>query len=244
MVTRRTLKIAEFNYGDLVEPFDPIDYGLTMAQEMIRGARNAREQYAISYRNIPFLVGAALLANNTETNQVGIFLGFNNTPFKGPKKFCAEMRATQTSKGYDQREMIVIAGTEDLDEIMGVNEHGLSTHTLPPCASCRHGHIDDASLVLTAGWQNDRIQAWTGKSVKAFFDRPVQQYDRRRNRRNAYTPPQQPELIDFSNDPLLYWALVHKEYREREADIRVDTEGELRLKRAEAAVDACYAAAA
>jgi hypothetical protein len=245
MAERRTTRSYAHDYSHEVDTFDSIDYGLSLGQRLPDTAQKARDLYAVSYREEPFLVGAALLATNALAHRVGLFWGWNNTPRPGASKFCAEMRATQTSKGYDRKDILVVAGPYRPELLGAVNEHGLVTSTLLPCKLCREGdHLDHGTLLLTFREKLNAFQAWTGADAHAMFN-PLDppKHVGRQKRPQLYIPPPQPELIEIGDDPIMFWAHTRKGYQERRSDIQEDTEEDFRIASARAAVDSMYEAA-
>lgn len=238
---RRT-RIVERSSYVLREDYDPLTKVFELGPNFIGYARLARRGGA-SHRDV--YVGAALLANNVTDRELGVFLGYNNSPVKGRLKFCAEIRARQVSEKvagvgqghFERREAIAVVGPADPAVIESINHR--VTQTLPPCEPCR-SDLDPSMLVLTVDEAADRMQAYTGAQLIDFFAAPISQ-ERRRRRRQPVLPEEAP-VIDFSNDPLAFWNRAHEMYAMLEAGIRVDTERELRLSRAEAAVTALYQA--
>lgn len=251
MAVRKTEQKLEFNYGEIDGYFDAIGFGFSLGQMIIDEARASLREYAHSYREDPFLVGTAGVVNAIEGRRAGLLWGHNYKPNAEAETYCAEMdlSSTKSRRAFTHTEIIVVAGPEDVEAIAGVNEHGIATHTLPPCHRCRGGgHIDDASLVLTVGDTTNHMQAWTGLGVKQFFDHLPKSVTQRKAKKPLVFPPQ-PDLIDFTSDPYMFWARAHGRYQQNRPDhqqVDVGDENalrEFRLARAQVAVASIVEAA-
>ena len=239
--SRRTNRVNHYNYAHEADDFDPIAYALLMGSTMVNSARFARREYAVNHRG--FLVGASVLANSIDHQEVVFGLGWNHTLKSGDSKFCAEMRTTQTTKKYPRKEAIVVVGPDDPEKIKGVNEKGIVTATLVPCKPCREGtHVHDAELIMTLSEDGDRMQAWAGvDAINSIFTQDPGA-DRRRRRTDS-VPPMQPDVIDFTGHAGTFWGRAFYEYVQLREAISAATEHELRLARVQAGVAALYAAA-
>ncbi len=247
---RATRKIWEVSYGseEGLPSVDPRGFFFIMAPEFIRQARSTRAREAVSYRDT--LVGGTAQVTNPNRFSSRAYIGFNNTPYKGAPKHCAEMRAIGRGMqdGYTQQEAIVVAGPTDPDVIKSII--GKVTSTLPPCAPCS-GIIQESALVLTIGETDNIAQAWTGNQIKQLY-KPVGLVGRRK-REEALAKKPSPQQFEIPVDHTAeFWANAAEEYAGKAALIlaqypeeqRLENMYDIRLAQAVAAVDSLYVAAA
>lgn len=238
---RPTRKIWEYSYGPQasLEEFDPLSVFFMMGPEFIKQARSTREREAVSYRGV--LVGACALVTDTQRHRTGAYIGFNNTPRRGAPKHCAEMRALgrAMSSGYSQQEAVIVAGPTDPKVIESIT--GRSTPTLPPCEPCTD-IIQDAAVVLTVGEEANTAQAWTGAQLKQIYT-PTTAVTRRRRAEDRLNKPL-PGAFEIPIDHMAeYWHHAGEAYETSSAGIQADSNRQLRMMRAQAAIEALYSAA-
>jgi cytidine deaminase len=225
-----TRLILELDYSAEAKAgnFDPLITFFHHGASMILNARAIREKKSKSYRGV--LVGAALLANNTEERKQRIFVGWNETPFKGASKFCAEMRAINAAfnSGYFRREAIIVPGVTDPKIIQSIT--GLPTRILPPCEPCREILADD-TLVMSVGGNEDIYDAFTGKLLRSERHLLAPKGARPRQITSTF---EQPPIFDLGK---LNWAHAEEAYRELTSNLVGDSiyEEDLRLARANVA---------
>lgn len=240
---RGTEFIWEKNYNFLLrEPndtYDPLADFIEQADYFIQAARGVRKKDAASHRDL--LVGACVLANNTEEGVLRAYLGFNDSPRKGVKKRCAEKRATERAigAGFTRREAFVVAGPTDQATIESVVFKPMPL--LPPCDVCRE-LIDDSAVVMAVGEEDNALQIYTGQQLRKTFEQPIEFEKRRRKRQTA--TPELPQPIEFRPGDHKFWRDVGDAYAELDLGLHADSEREMRLRRAENVVAATYQVAA
>ncbi|HEY4963070.1 MAG TPA: cytidine deaminase [Candidatus Saccharimonadales bacterium] len=209
--------------------FDPLVTFFHNGEWMIINARAIRENYGRSHRNV--FVGSALLANKPEIKKQRIYVGWNDSPYKGASKFCAEMRAIEIAdkNGYTRREAIIVPGETDPEVIRSII--GVPSRILPPCEPCREILSDD-TVVMSIGGKEDIYGAFTGRMLRRGGYLLGKLADVRRPSEDHFV---QPPIFDLGK---LNWAVAEEAYRDFTAELKGDSnlENELRFARAAIAV--------
>lgn len=150
--------------------FDPYREFVRNVPRMVQTAREEARENGLSPRK--FLVGAAVMAVQSDTHEMKIFHAAN-TKRKNKNKVCAEQRALGRVKkdgsSFDTAIGIVVAGPSSPEEIGTVTE--IVTPTLHPCIECQndfHDHdlVSDDTLILTAGLDADMYQVQSIAEVR------------------------------------------------------------------------------
>jgi cytidine deaminase len=230
---KRTHKVFEYDYTAENEAvnFDPLTKMFELGDTMAINARAMRKQ-AVSYRGV--LVGSAVLAHNVEEQKLRVYVGFNNTPFKGAPKYCAEMKAIHKAEahGYGRTEAVFTAGPSDPDVIESIV--GVPVKILPPCEPCR-GLNDDATVVISLGGEENIYGVHTGEQLKGRH--LLGSLIAARRRSSDKTTPHNPEPVyDLA---AVNWAQASEHYQDLTAQIKPEQfeyVDDLRLARAAAAV--------
>lgn len=133
-------------------------FSVALGRAMLRGAREASRE-GVSYRG--FRVGAIAQVVLPQLGVVLFLRGFNNSPYRGAPKRCAEMdilsQTTELAELTKSKPYIVdlfVAGPNDPDLVTEVN--GLPSATLHPCAECRdllqiHPAVSEVTRITTFG---------------------------------------------------------------------------------------------
>ncbi len=236
-LNKRTHKVYEFDYtaeasqGD----YDSLPKLFEQGPAMVVNAR-AMVNHANSYRGV--LVGSAALTHNTHDNRLRIYVGHNDTPYRGARKYCAEMRAIgrSISEGYTRREAVVTAGPTDGEVIESII--GAPARILPPCQQCTE-LVEDSTIVISIGAEDDIFGVQTGKHLKEIH--PAINPLKKKQRGKTEHP--------FVNEPVynlstLKWHQAEDVYGELAASLDPEAFNqlsELRLARAALAITALTA---
>jgi len=227
-ITRKIVEIRYENGSEIHEQFDPLSILFEMGPFLIKNARAIREKYATSYRNV--LVSASALVRNTQEQKMRAYVGFNNTPYQGAQKHCAEMKSFGQADhdGYRRHDAVIVVGPTDTNMIEGIT--GIATPTLYPCDSCLD-LLDDATVVVTVGAEEDVYEAHTGAELR--HQRYVLQGATKRKRQELLAN-QSAEAIHDPN--FIHWTGGRAVYETLVSHFDVNSLEDLRLARAEAAV--------
>lgn len=166
-----SMHVGELNLGGHPN-FDPHHLFVGVIPYMVDQARYAAEHDAVSYRG--FVVGAAVFAINPYIQQTAILAAGNVKNTEHITTVCAEPQVlAQAEKlGLTTALGIVVAGTTDREEIIGVNK--VDAPTLHPCEPCQI-HFEDNPLVrgdtivISTGLEDDTYQVHTVKELKQMY---------------------------------------------------------------------------
>ncbi len=141
---------------------------------MVNMARHGAENEAFSYRE--FHVGASAYAVKFDGSKPPIVIGgANYKPDQDTPKYCAEMDVIDhaTEDGYDHIIGMVIAGTDDPEEIRAVMNR--ITPTLHPCGACQTKMdnsrlITPETIIVTIALDSDKAQIHTFDDLKMVYE--------------------------------------------------------------------------
>ncbi len=133
------------------------DYHDHKKTDMIQAAALDRE-LAISYRNPPFKVGAAIMSKepNQGPGQYSIYSGHNETPTKafreGVAKRCAEKQALEQALAHQTNMVVAIVS---VSKEISTGDSSQAHDALHPCGECRkmirqmkaEGLLSDESII-------------------------------------------------------------------------------------------------
>jgi cytidine deaminase len=189
----RTRSVGEFQYRALEESksaHDRLWLAMALGPVLIETARGVRKR-AVSYRG--FLVGAVAVADYPEETILRCYAGVNHTPTKGAPKFCAEKEAIgkARAKGPIELPMLFVAGSSNVEEIKGVNS--VPASTLFPCRDACMPLIQDSTVVVSVGAEEDVYQVHTARQLRQGVYRRPNSYVPNEKRR---PPIQNPAIYD------------------------------------------------
>lgn len=242
MNQRKTRKVLEVDYGPLMngKPYDAVRYFLENGPFLIKQARAMQRKEAVSHRDV--YVGACALMTDPGRHLMRAYVGFNYSPVKGVRKHCAEARAIGRgfSDGFSDRDAVVVASDNDPDVIGSIN--GVITPTLYVCKDLCAPLLQPQSVVLTVGakQEQDLYEVHTGAVMQQLpygLDQPKQ-------KRNQRTSQPAFETIAIEDPGFFKWAGSIAVYDEIMNGVTADSYAELRMLRADAAVEALQSLAA
>jgi cytidine deaminase len=235
------LEVDFSSYGD---KFDPLSLLFDLGPFLIGAARAIRRKEAVSYRG--FLVGAVAISTNELAGELGAYIGFNYTPYGGMPKRCAEVhsRGRAISDGRNRLDVCIAAGTTNVDDIEGVNYE--RTPTLRPCDNPCLPLMEDATVIVSVGANDDIYEAHTGEQLREIRQQRdsnalLGQYSRKRKQaEGAYTP----QPVPVCDPGFVDWPARKTLYEELTTHLGYGSDCGTRNDRAEAAVFALRASGA
>lgn len=155
---------------------DGADYSqfISAVPLMVRMARYGANSEALSYRD--FHVGASACSVSYDGSKPPMVVGgANYKPDKITPKYCAEMDVIDhaTEGGYDEIIGMVIAATDDPEEIQAIMDR--VTPTLHPCDACQakmeKSHlVTPDTLVVTVALDSDKAQVHTFDELQMIYE--------------------------------------------------------------------------
>lgn len=167
--------MAEKGFLELYpERYDPSRAFLEVFPKMVRMARRAARNEAISYRNVH--VGAAGKFYDSDTFAEAILSGANVKLNPSYRKYCAEMDVIDQARelGYSNATGIVIAGPSNPRVVESIS--GTATPTLHPCVDCRakitenKDIITDDTLIVTVSTEENVFQVHWANELSMLYE--------------------------------------------------------------------------
>lgn len=157
---------------EAAKEFDAHRAFLQEVPDMVRRAREARDEEAFSYRD--FKVGAAIFAWAVGTSETAVMVGANTKAKQHKEKVCAEPKLLQRAKnaGYSDAIGLVVVATGDVDLIKGVL--GYQAPTLHPCTTCQadfrsHRLVSDDTIIVSVNAERDVFQAHSFRELSQMY---------------------------------------------------------------------------
>lgn len=155
------------------EEYDPSRAFLECMPKMVRMARRAAQNEAISYRGVK--VGAAIMFFDKDTFSEALLAGSNIKARPEDEKYCAEMDVIDQANnlGHKNATGLVIAGPSKPLVIGSIND--TVTTTLHPCDKCQEKMLDnphiinDDTLIVTASTEENLYQVHYAQELSMLY---------------------------------------------------------------------------